>query len=70
MPDALQLQVLLYKHLVDFIQDNIHAVTIQQSQIPVTLLGLSKFSEDTGEEAQADLMLRLKRAGGPLHTRH
>lgn len=34
---VLQLQVLLHKDLVDFVQDNIHAVTRHQSQVPVTL---------------------------------
>lgn len=34
---VLQLQVLLHKYLVDFIQDDIHAVTSHQSQVPVTL---------------------------------
>lgn len=34
---VLQLQVLLHKDLVDFIQDNIHAVARHQSQVPVTL---------------------------------
>lgn len=33
----LQLQVLLHEYLVDFIQNNIHAVTFTQSQVPVTL---------------------------------
>ncbi|KAL0591137.1 hypothetical protein AAY473_038652 [Plecturocebus cupreus] len=30
----LQLQVLFHKYLVDFIQDNIHAITTHQSQVP------------------------------------
>lgn len=60
----LQLQVLLHKYLVDFIQDNIHAITTHQSQVPVALLSLGRFGKDKSKETQADFLM----LGGPLHT--
>lgn len=49
----LQLQVLLHEYLVDFVQDNIHAITTHQSQVPVTLWEKKLISSQEAEKPAA-----------------